>query len=135
MTAMKTEQLVPCNCGVEAGSSQGHKHLQMLPNPEIDLFLDTKASSDDGLSSEPWSVPGVPFKHFALRYPQGATAQDLLSRYEKLLEKTTDALLGASAKVAYSVVIRKPWILLIPRTHASKDGHGAINSAGILGLV
>jgi ATP adenylyltransferase len=37
---------MPCmilyNCGVEAGSSQGHKHLQVIPKPHPDfgLFLD-----------------------------------------------------------------------------------------------
>lgn len=38
-------QIVLYNCGVEAGSSQGHKHLQIFPRPrpeDFDLFPDTE---------------------------------------------------------------------------------------------
>jgi len=40
---MATPGIILYNCGVEAGSSQGHKHLQVLPKPESNfvLFLDT----------------------------------------------------------------------------------------------
>lgn len=32
--AFSTPQMVIYNCGVEAGSSQGHKHLQMFPRQD-----------------------------------------------------------------------------------------------------
>ena len=136
MKAMKTEQLVLYNCGEQAGSSQGHKHLQLLPKPDSDLFPDSDTLPGDRLNIDPWSVPGIPFKHWAMRFPPHSTATHLLFRYQRLLEKTTEALQDASAKIAYNVVIKSPWILLIPRTHArSRDGCAATNGAGMLGLV
>lgn len=42
--------MVIYNCGVEAGSSIGHKHLQVLPKPEkeeFELFPDA-LGIDDG---------------------------------------------------------------------------------------
>lgn len=136
MNVMETEQLVLYNCGESAGASQGHKHMQFLPKPEIDLFPDTDQLLDNGLNVESWSVPGVPFKHFAMRFPPQSTATHLLLRYQRLLEKTTEALRNASAKIAYDVVIKRPWMLLVPRTHARyKDGRGPTNGAGMVGLV
>jgi sulfate adenylyltransferase (ADP) / ATP adenylyltransferase len=136
MNTMKTEQMVLYNCGVEAGSSQGHKHLQLLPAPGIELFPDTDRIPGDRLNIDPWSVSGVPFKHWAMRFPPHSTASHLLVRYQRLLEKTTEVLGDVSAKIAYNVVIKRPWILLIPRTHArSRDGRAATNGAGLLGLV
>lgn len=35
---MDTPQMVIYNCGANAGSSQGHKHLQIFPSPEGDGF-------------------------------------------------------------------------------------------------
>ena len=43
--------MVIYNCGVEAGSSIGHKHLQVLPRPEkreFELFPDV-LGIDDGI--------------------------------------------------------------------------------------
>lgn len=38
LKALKDPQVVLYNCGVEAGSSQGHKHLQLFPRPHPDDF-------------------------------------------------------------------------------------------------
>lgn len=42
-----SSQMVLYNCGVEAGASQGHKHMQILPRPDpgFDMFPDKDISS------------------------------------------------------------------------------------------
>lgn len=39
LRGMETPCMILYNCGVEAGSSQGHKHLQVLPKPDAGLAL------------------------------------------------------------------------------------------------
>ena len=48
---MKTPQMIIYNCGVEAGSSQGHKHLQIFPRQDSDEKFEmfpSKATSTVG---------------------------------------------------------------------------------------
>ena len=50
---IETPQMVIYNCGVEAGSSQGHKHIQIFPKQDSEVFqpFPSKASSTEGGSS------------------------------------------------------------------------------------
>lgn len=50
---IKTPQMIIYNCGVEAGSSQGHKHIQIFPRQKSDGFrpFPSKALSTEGESS------------------------------------------------------------------------------------
>ena len=50
--AFKTKQMMIFNCGINAGSSQGHKHMQIFPVPGHELWP-TKAISYYGRPS--WS--------------------------------------------------------------------------------
>tara|TARA_R110002060_G_scaffold10893_3_gene16057 strand:+ start:2087 stop:2413 length:327 start_codon:yes stop_codon:yes gene_type:complete len=50
LSRLESRHMVIYNCGVEAGSSIGHKHLQVLPRPEkeeFELFPDA-LGIDDG---------------------------------------------------------------------------------------
>lgn len=48
INGIKTAQVVLFNCGFEAGSSQGHKHLQIFPEPgeTFTLFPDREVMLD-----------------------------------------------------------------------------------------
>jgi len=50
MKAFKTPQMVIYNCGVNSGSSQGHKHLQLFPLPKLEHFklFPSSAKSTEG---------------------------------------------------------------------------------------
>lgn len=48
LSAFKTPQMVIYNCGVEAGSSQGHKHLQIFPRQDGGEFGMWPSSVLDG---------------------------------------------------------------------------------------
>lgn len=66
--ALTTPQLVIYNCGPAAGSSLGHKHLQIFPVPnsgDITLFP-SLATSTTAITR---NIPGVPFAHFIQRLP------------------------------------------------------------------
>ena len=49
---IKTPQMIIYNCGVEAGSSQGHKHIQLFPRLDSEKFqmFPSKATSTEGRS-------------------------------------------------------------------------------------
>lgn len=47
---IETPQMIIYNCGVEAGSSQGHKHIQIFPRQDSEEFqmFPSKATSTEG---------------------------------------------------------------------------------------
>lgn len=49
---IETPQMIIYNCGVEAGSSQGHKHIQIFPRLDSEKFqmFPSKATSTEGRS-------------------------------------------------------------------------------------
>ena len=49
---IETPQMIIYNCGVEAGSSQGHKHIQIFPRVDSEKFqmFPSKATSEKGRS-------------------------------------------------------------------------------------
>lgn len=54
LSRLQSENIVIFNCGVDAGASQGHKHLQILPRSarrDFELFPDTLGINDGKLTS------------------------------------------------------------------------------------
>ena len=49
---IETPQMIIYNCGVEAGSSQGHKHIQIFPRLDSEKFqmFPSRATSTEGRS-------------------------------------------------------------------------------------
>lgn len=135
--------LVIYNRGVNGGSSQGHKHLQLFPVPQhpfgdgeaVDLLWPAKASSSDVVATD---IPGVPFKHFVLRIPAGASADTIVAMHDRLLTLTRKAHVdaGNGPDADYNVALSRSWIALIPRTTAGPaDGPFGTSTVGMLGLV
>lgn len=58
LRAMRSPFLLFYNCGVEAGSSQGHKHLQLTPKPDkkFEMFLDNTPLPTSKSSVSLWLV-------------------------------------------------------------------------------
>jgi ATP adenylyltransferase len=135
------EPLVMYNRGVNGGSSQGHKHLQLFPVPPLEPFHGKASSLWPGraTSSEVVadSIAHVPFKHFVLRIPAGATAATVIAMHERLLALTRQAHVdaGHDADGDYNVTMTKEWLALIPRTTAGPpDGPFGTSTVGMLGL-
>ncbi len=123
------------NAGKNAGASQPHKHLQLIPLP---LWTGDGASAiESWLASAEFrgviaTIPKLPFAHGLMRLPSGMqspmqAAEETLSRYNTLLDT-----LGLRAGDAYNLLATRDWILIVPR---SQDSFASIsvNSLGFAG--
>lgn len=123
------------NAGKNAGASQPHKHLQLIPLP---LW-----SEDRTIGIEAWltsaefqgtfaTIPQLPFAHRLMRLsgkiesPLKA-AEETLACYSLLLDT-----LGLRVGDAYNLLATRNWILIVPR---SQDSFASIsvNSLGFAG--
>ena len=146
----RTPQMMIYNCGVDAGSSQGHKHMQIFPRPTdlpFELFPEEYRSTEGELTlAYPYchasncivvigySLPHVPHRHYVLHLPESAKAEDVFDRYLKLLAEVKGIQKRFGSGPAYNVALTSDWLCLIPRRHVNRDGIGA-NAAGMLGLI
>ena len=122
------------NAGKNAGASQPHKHLQLIPLP---LWRDGAIAIDSWLASAEFkgtlaTIPKLPFAHGLMRLPSGMqsptkAAEETLARYSTLLDT-----LGLRAGDAYNLLATRDWILMVPR---SQDSFASIsvNSLGFAG--
>ncbi|EXJ63449.1 uncharacterized protein A1O5_11498 [Cladophialophora psammophila CBS 110553] len=131
-----TEYMVIYNCGFESGSSQGHKHMQFWPYPdEQDLGFQLFPNTVESTVNVTDNIPNVPYKHFVLRLPTDADANNLVKTYEKLLRKVQQSHKEAGGGTDYNVILVKEWMCLIPRRHSGLERGAGANSAAMLGLV
>ncbi len=130
------------NGGQVAGSSQPHKHMQVVPRTgELsDLPIEiafTKAKVSGG---NRWS-PLLPFRHAIAKFPpaKAGLSGDVLtklymSRYLMLLKAVgIDASeLDGPQTAPYNLLCTRQWMMLVPR---SKENHAGIpvNSLGFAG--
>ncbi|OIW29322.1 hypothetical protein CONLIGDRAFT_669221 [Coniochaeta ligniaria NRRL 30616] len=129
------EYMMLYNCGVDAGCSRLHKHMQILPKPGNSiggyrLWLD---DTEDMVGAM------IPFKHFLARFKDLPDANGLLRVYLSLLGNAQAALRDQGENkpghaVAHNVVLTRRWMVVIPRRRAGVDGADA-NAAGMLGMV
>jgi sulfate adenylyltransferase (ADP) / ATP adenylyltransferase len=134
LKALKTPQMVIYNCGAGAGSSLGHKHLQIFPLPNkkrMPLFPSQAASA----ITIAQNISNVPFQHFVYKIPRQALAADVFKLYQLLLAETRAALRKANAGPDYNVIFTAEWIALIPRRTAVWGGPYGANGAGMVGMV
>jgi len=117
------------NGGREAGASQRHKHLQMVPLPiapvgpaiPIEPLLDKAvASGGAGL------VPGFPFLHSFVRLDRNLVdsperaARETFRLYSAMLESvgmTAPVEAGPTRQsMPYCLLVAREWMLLVPRS-------------------
>lgn len=127
------------NGGVEAGASQPHKHLQLVPLPmaprgpavPIEPLLESA-----GASGKIISLPGLPFAHAFialdperdLRHPDSARLE--LDLYRHALEHL--GIDGVRPSAPYNLLVKREWMLLVPRT-VEHFGAVSINALGFAG--
>ncbi len=113
------------NGGVVAGSSQPHKHLQLVP---IEAPIETlvEAVRDNGV----FRVPQFTFAHAAARLNDDALndAPLVCDIYRRLL----DAIGVADHHVPYNLLVTRRWVLAMPRTQSHVEGV-AVNALGFAG--
>lgn len=122
-----SKHVVIYNCGFEAGSSLGHKHLQILPLPakeQFEFFPDAL-----GIDEEGSTTPRVPFRHAVKRLPMAPTSAQLIQIYNGLLD-----LAEVSQAAGHNVLLVPGWMLVIPRSRGRK-GILSANAAAMAGMV
>jgi len=119
------------NGGVEAGASQDHKHLQLVPLP---------------LAGEGPAVPiapllergGLPFAHALVRldpsrdHRDPALAEERHAVYRDLLGRLGPGARGGRQSAPYNLLLTRDWMLAVPRSR--EHFHGvSINALGFAG--
>jgi sulfate adenylyltransferase (ADP) / ATP adenylyltransferase len=132
------------NGGEEAGASQRHKHMQIVPLP---LGLDGTGAPIETLfpdaqrGDEVTTLPQMPFEHAFTRLAPSApehAARVAFERYEALLDaldlgvERRDASACPPQRAPYSLLFTPRWMLLVPRTTECVEGI-SINALGFAG--
>lgn len=133
------------NAGPEAGASQLHKHLQLLPLDAtmaplpIDPLL--RFAQTDGMVG---TVPGLPFQHTYAPMdcdwtnPEKDSGASLHACYRRLLHAaglSVDASAGSHVSTSpYNLLMTRRWILLAPRSRECFEGI-SINALGFAGYL
>jgi len=124
------------NAGPEAGASQRHKHLQLVPLPlgpeepalPIDPLIEA-ASLADGIGT----ISTFPFAHAFIRLEASATPDDLLYHYARLRGH-----LNLQPQSPYNLLATSRWLLLVPRSREhcpTPTGPLSINAMGFAGAL
>ncbi|RZF28542.1 phosphorylase [Paraburkholderia sp. UYCP14C] len=126
------------NGGTEAGASQPHKHLQIVPLP---LGESGSPVPIEPLLSAQNGLPGLPFRHAFTRFDADELTREdapklALSRYRALLEA---AGIGAVEidrawchAAPYNLLVTRRWMLLVPRSQERVEGV-SVNALGFAG--
>lgn len=117
------------NGGREAGASQQHKHLQMVPlplTPECPRIPLEPLLQASGPMSAPGTVPALPFRHSFVRLRHDiaeqprAAALDTFDLYMAMLNSLgmgtpNDSALSRQTQ-PYCLLVTHQWMLLVPRS-------------------
>jgi len=118
------------NGGRDAGSSQPHKHLQVVPySHSLPAFPIERAiaTAKDGRS------PLLPFSHAITALPNDKTPQQLLSSYHQLLESVgISGPYKGTQTHPYNLLCTQQWMMAVPRTQEKYAGI-SVNSLGFAG--
>ena len=131
------------NAGRQAGASQSHKHLQLVPfNPTIaPLPIDPllRFPQADGMVG---AIPGLPFRHVGAPMdpdwtnPEKHSGASLHASYRTLLRAaglSVDPTVGSHMPTApYNLLVTRKWMLLVPRSQECFEGI-SINALGFAG--
>jgi ATP adenylyltransferase len=131
------------NGGKTAGSSQRHKHLQLVPFPFVlgvnSIPIEPALSSVEFQGSL-GKIPTLPFLHaFAKLDPAWVNspldaAEATLECYRTLLEAVGLPFEGDRQTGAYNLLATREWMLIVPRSQESFESI-AVNSLGFAGTM
>ena len=77
----------------------------------------------------------MPFKHFVIRLPTGASSDYVFHQYRRLLNATKRALRDADAGGDYNIILVREWLALIPRRHKGYGEDFVANAASMVGMM
>ncbi|NVK44099.1 MAG: phosphorylase [Oceanospirillaceae bacterium] len=126
------------NGGPDAGASQPHKHLQLLPldqtaPPPFAALLDAAAARGCD------RAPALPFRHHLTALPDGLLrnadeAADWLTQHYRQALNALGIEVDATGEVkqAYNLLLTPRWLLMVPR-RCEKRGDVSVNALGFVG--
>ncbi|KAJ4326732.1 hypothetical protein N0V84_002851 [Fusarium piperis] len=128
------------NCGAESGSSQGHKHMQIMPYPQSEEIgfqvFPARAESTDQVTSD---LSGVPYAHFVLRLPDNSTTDDVIKAHEILQSRHQEFLKTQGHQVSssspHNLLLTSSWMCLVPRRHSGAERDALTNAMGMVGII
>ena len=121
------------NAGKNAGASQRHKHLQLIPLP---LLPGSAIAIETWLASAEFegaiaTIPQLPFAHGLMRLSSWVqpdqAAEETIAGYYTLLDR-----LNLRAGSAYNLLATREWLLMVPRSRESFESI-SVNSLGFAG--
>ncbi|KMZ12874.1 Ap4A phosphorylase II [Candidatus Burkholderia humilis] len=122
------------NGGTVAGSSQPHKHLQMVPLPFDGRALPIEPFIYSAQRSGIFRVPQFAFAHAAARLSDAS--QSAHDTYLALLDAIGIELLDVAGVIhqsaPYNLLVTRRWMLAVPRSESHVEGV-AVNALGYAG--
>ncbi|CAL9731578.1 protein Apa1p [Monosporozyma unispora] len=143
-TTQDEKNFIIYNSGPASGSSQNHKHLQLLqfPNgfiPFQDKLCNNKNPFIPTKGLEPLQDKFVSFAHFVIPLPSSPTQDDLMDCYIALLQYILPFFNNwnnPTIHPSYNVILTENWMCLVPRSNIrAKSLPVGFNSIGYTGLI
>ncbi|ALA58369.1 ATP adenylyltransferase family protein [Nitrospira moscoviensis] len=134
------------NAGQEAGASQAHKHLQIVPLAETGLspLPIEPLLRFTHMENPVGTVPGLPFRHACAPMdadwinPEKDSGASAHACYRALLRAaglSVEASTGSQAMTGpYNLLATRKWLLLVPRSEECFEGV-SINALGFAGAL
>jgi len=129
------------NSGSQAGASQRHRHLQLVPlplAPEGPRIPIAPALGAVRFHSDIGTTPGFPFLHALVRLnfdpaiSVSSAAEALQGHYQRLLRAVGLFASKGGEIGAYNLLATRDWMLIVPRTQACFQSI-PVNSLGFAG--
>ena len=131
------------NGGSQAGASQHHKHLQLVPFASdkgvLELPLATLINAEKESLRSSIHLPSLPFWHgvqpLTVQWTDDSfakTSQELFNSYQQLMVDIGMDLNTPKPEIPYNLLVTREWIMVVPRSQESYQGIG-VNSLGYSG--
>ena len=120
------------NGGTVAGSSQPHKHLQVVPTENEPVPIEKAIAPLE--KNAVVRSPQLPYRHAILRWETLPEPRQVLENYHQLLNAIgieSDRWQGTQT-APYNVLCRRQWMMLVPRSQEKYAGI-SVNSLGFAG--
>ncbi|MEH6579619.1 MAG: DUF4922 domain-containing protein [Amphritea sp.] len=117
------------NGGTEAGASQPHKHLQLIPLPMQPFArLPLHSSLSQFKQDEVTSNTKLPFRHAGIALSEKLfndkqlAAEKLTETYLQLIKYLSIKVEGETVIMPYNLLITREWMMMVPRSREDFAG-------------
>jgi ATP adenylyltransferase len=124
------------NSGAEAGASQGHRHLQLVPLPlvaggaSIPIAAKLPGNRGGGLAE----APGLAFRNLFARLDGTAALAERVEICEALYADALERQGDSERPAPYNLLVTREWFLYVPRIRGEWQ-RIAVNALGFAGLL